>query len=163
MSIPAKPWNADDEAFLRANYLTMTDGQIAKRLRRTTASVWKYRNANAIHRPMDRRQVRWTEEESKYVCENYKCMSDKKMAQYLKRTIDSVQLFRINRQLFKTKVNRMDLSPLDLPQQDPNSPLVLFQINKKLIADWYRVHGEKSYGDAPVNFRRILTSYQKAA
>jgi hypothetical protein len=163
MSEKPRPWTPTEKDFVSKNFMAMTDGAIAMALGRSIAGVQRIRTENALLRSTDRKQKRWSKEEADFVYQNYKAMSDTEMARHLGRKIDSIQLFRSTRKLYKTKLNRLETNPLDHPQQNPNCPLVLFQINKQLIADWYREHGEKSYGDTPVNFRNILTSYQKAA
>jgi hypothetical protein len=97
----------------------------------------------------------WTEAETEYLRTHYLTVSDKDIAHHLNRTVLSVTKTREKYKLYKKRKNDQSRKLV--------TPPTLFEVNKKLILDWHRLHGDKSYGDAPVDYHRILRDYRRAA
>jgi hypothetical protein len=99
--------------------------------------------------------VVWTDEETQYLRDHYLTHNDEQIGKVLGRTKLSVTKTREKYKLYKKRKN-------DQPRNIVTPP-TLFEVNKKLILDWHRLHGDKSYGDAPVDYHRILRDYRRAA
>jgi hypothetical protein len=101
----------------------------------------------------------WTEQDLDFLRNNFMTMSDIEIATALKRSRGSVNKCRLRLDL-RRKVKKPRKTAVII---SPDSQEARIDVNKKLILDWYRAHGEQSYSDAPVDYRDILTFYQRAA
>jgi hypothetical protein len=101
----------------------------------------------------------WNEQDIDFLRKNFMTMSDSKIAAALKRSRGSVNKCRLRLDL-RRKVKKPRKTALVV---SPDSQEARIDVNKKLILDWYRAHGDKSYSDIPVDFRDIVSFYQQAA
>jgi hypothetical protein len=101
----------------------------------------------------------WTEQEIDFLQKNYMTMSDIEIAKALGRSRGSVTKYRLKLDLSRKPQKTRKVRFLI----DPASDQARIDVNKKLILDWYRAHGEQSYSDAPVDYRDIVSFYQRAA
>lgn len=80
-------WTEREYEFLRDNYARMSDGELAKRLSRSKASIIRTAKILGLRRPAKQ----WSEEELQYVRDNYLYMDYSEIAAKLGRTRESVQ------------------------------------------------------------------------
>jgi hypothetical protein len=103
----------------------------------------------------------WSDEETQYLRDHYLTHNDEQIGKALGRTKLSVTKTREKYKLYKRRKNDQPRKIVSPTKVQP--PETLFEVNKKLIIDWHRLHGDKSYGDAPVDYHRILRDYRRAA
>jgi len=89
-------WDKEETKFVIRNYETMTVPELARYLNRTECAV----ACKVFHIGLTRHDTipsfghkKWTEIESKFVCENYKQMKIEDMAKQLNRSRQSVRKF----------------------------------------------------------------------
>ena len=100
-------WTAEEETFLKKNYQTMTQKQLADKLNRKIGSIrWKAEKLGL--KKVEERE--WTEKEIKFLIENYQNMSDRELAKKLNRTKSSILHKRQRLNLRKIK-----LPPIKFP------------------------------------------------
>lgn len=92
MNIIGRLWDADDDAFLTANYMTMSAVEIARRLGRSYKAVQVRASVKGLARHRHRYSRRlWGEDETRFVLENYGPMSAIEIAAHLGRSEDAVR------------------------------------------------------------------------
>lgn len=84
-----REWTAKEDKYIMANWQTMSDSLMAKRLNRTAKAVEKHRNdLRLIKRSINH----WTDDEIKTLCLNH-CKSAKELSKLLCKTPNAINLF----------------------------------------------------------------------
>lgn len=108
----------------------------------------------------------WTKEEIDYLVSNYEKLSDHELGEELQRSAGSIEKKREALRLFR-KDRKPSAYVRYVPRTPSAKPLIVptcpFEANRQLIIDWFRVHGERGYGEEPVNYRQILDYYKSVA
>ena len=92
-------WNNAEIAFLRKHYGIMNTNAIARKLNRSMPSVYKQAAKHGLcitsPSPIDLRPMtrsNWTDDDVKYLRDNYEGVNASVMADVLGRTVDSIRL-----------------------------------------------------------------------
>ena len=101
----SKYWQGEDFRYIRDNYQTMTDAEMAEKLNRPTGSVTQHR-VSAGYRKHDLRPAA-VENAEKYVSENWQDMTDKQMAEKLSRSVNGIKTIRARLGLKRGESNQV--------------------------------------------------------
>lgn len=108
----------------------------------------------------------WTDEETDYLAENFEKLSDAELGKQLGRSGGAIEKKREAMRLIR-KDRKAQSYVRYVPRKPTAKPIVVptcpFEANRQLIIDWFRIHGERGYGEEPVNYRQILDYYKSAA
>lgn len=105
--------------------------------------------------------MRWTEEEIALVRKHYLKLTDAQLGKKLGRSGEAVSKVRSKFKLSKKVAHPNQIAAGVKTERAYNtfSRRALFEVNKKLLRDWYHEHGERGYGDEPVNYGAIINTY----
>lgn len=117
-------WSKKEISFLKENYGKLSVAEIAKELNRSAGSITgkAYWLNISFKAPNKRSHRAWSNEEVKYLKENYGKKSYKVMAKYLKRSFDSVasKLNEIKAEMPKVKELNKKVAPTPKVKKSSN-------------------------------------------
>jgi len=179
-------WDDSKIDYLKKNYLTKTDDELAKHFLKTPSSVFAKRislglfkeedtftsdkvSNSYLYPSSDKVKKKWANEEEVFVKENYNEMSDKEMAHVLNRSAKSVKHKRLILGLHRTHTissgeielaNILDELNIDYEQQFHLDPYHYdFKVGNTLIeynGDYWHCNPD-IYENGPINYNQLYT------